>query len=140
MFLLVFSLYYICIEFILLFYNLLVISFARSTEYLMWQVSNMTDGPPEFTWASVIRNFWITWVGFNILISFPWAGFNGDTLLFKSLRNNSQSWQRAFIFSKICSFLCLSALNLGLAVLINSKHFSNRFLCFLLASPSVGLP
>ena len=132
LFLLVFSLYYICIEFILLFYNLLVISFARSTEYSKRQVSQskFSDGPPEFTWASVIRNFWITWVGLNILISFPWAGFNGDTLLFKSLRNNSQSWQRAFILSKICSFLCLSALNLGLAVLINSKHFSNRLLCF----------
>ena len=39
LFLLVFSLYYICIEFILLFYSLPVIPFSRSTEYSKRQVS-----------------------------------------------------------------------------------------------------
>ena len=85
---------------------------------------------PAFTCASAIDNLWSICSGVNILLPVPWAGF--WELIF-CLDKDDLYLQKFF-------FLCLSALNLDLALLLSSKIFSSRWFCYLLASPSIILP
>ena len=57
------------IEFIILLYTFLVISFARYKEYIVWRISlnKFSDVLPAFICASTICNFWSIYLGVNIL-------------------------------------------------------------------------
>ena len=65
-------LYYICIEFILLLYILLVISFDWHKEYVICLISlsNFFDILPAFPYARTTGNLWNICLGFNIWFLF----------------------------------------------------------------------
>ena len=73
---------------------ILVISFARYKEYVTWRISisKLYEVLPAFTRPSAIDNLWSICLGLNILISFPWANFNGNSPVLKALKTNSLTW------------------------------------------------
>ena len=64
-----FILFYNFIEFIILLYNFLAISFAQHKEYIICLISfsNFSGVLPAFTWANAIGNLWSICLGVNIL-------------------------------------------------------------------------
>ena len=69
--------FYNFIEFIILLYIILVISFARYREYITPLIlfNKFSDVLPGFTYVSAIVNLWSICLGVNILIPFPCVAF-----------------------------------------------------------------
>ena len=67
-------LFYNFIEFIILLYTFLVISFVQYRKYINWLISfsKFSDVLPAFNWASAIGNHWSICLGVNILWLFPY--------------------------------------------------------------------
>ena len=67
-------LYYTSIEFIILSYTFLVISFALFKEYMICRISfsSFSNILPVFTCESIISNLWRICFGGSILITSPW--------------------------------------------------------------------
>ena len=84
--------YYIFIEFNILLYLFLVISFAWYIECMIYLISlsKFWDVLFPFTFARVIGNLWIMWLGVNIFNPFPCLSFVGNIPLLKALRINSR--------------------------------------------------
>ena len=70
----VFTLFYNFIEFIILLYTFLVISFARYKEYIIYLISfsKFSDVLPALTCVRAIDNLWSICLGVNILSPSPW--------------------------------------------------------------------
>ena len=58
-------LYYTFIEFIIVLYHFLVISFAWYKQYMIWRISfnKVSDALPAFTCAGAIGNLWSIYLG-----------------------------------------------------------------------------
>ena len=67
-------LFYNFIEFIILLYTFLVISFVRYRKYINWLISfsKFSDVLPAFNWSSAIGNHWSICLGVNISWLFPY--------------------------------------------------------------------
>ena len=85
--------YYTFIEFIILLYTFLAISFAQCKEYMISLISfsKFSDVLPAFTCARAIGKVWNNCLGDNILSSLPYVNFIGNIPLSKALRVNSRS-------------------------------------------------
>ena len=79
-------LFYNFIEFIILLYTFLVISFARYKEYMICLISfsKFSDVLPAFTCASAIGNLWKIRLGIHILSCFWFKNIRSETLAMQS--------------------------------------------------------
>ena len=92
--------YYTFIEFIILLYTFLVISFAWYKKYMICLIlfNMFSDVLPTFTCASAVGNLWSFCLGVNILRPIPFVCFIRNIPLLKALRINPHgkrtSWRR----------------------------------------------
>ena len=91
--------FYNFVEFVILLYTFLVISFARYKEYMICLISfsKFLDISLAFTCASTIGNLWSICLGVNILSPLPFVAFIGNIPLLKQLRVTSRPSWRALI-------------------------------------------
>ena len=84
-------LFYNSIEFVILLYAFLVISFARYKECIICLISfsKFSDVLPAFTCVSAIGNLWSISLWDNMFNPFPCFSFIGNIPLLKALRVNS---------------------------------------------------
>ena len=81
--------YYTFIEFIILLYIFLVISFARYKEYMIFLISfsQFSDVLAAFTCARPIANFRCTFLGVKIFNPFPYDSFDGSIPILKAVNS-----------------------------------------------------
>ena len=81
--------YYTFIEFILLSYTFLVISFDQYKEYMIFLISfnKFSDVLPAFTFAKVIGNLLSICLGVDIFSPFPCVSFIGNLPFFESIKS-----------------------------------------------------
>ena len=132
-------LYYTFIEFIILLYTFLVISFGRYKKYLSCLISfkKFLDVLPAFTCASAIGNLSSICLGVSILI-LEWLGtlpekrlpsiFVENILLSKALRTLFLHSRRLYKFLKTSSFCCFFSGLFCFAFLLKFKISTNKSL------------
>ena len=85
------------IEFIVLLYTFLVISFARYKEYIICLISfsKFSDVLPTFTCARAIGNLWSICFGVNILIWLRLETLRSETFATRAMRAKSKEGKRS---------------------------------------------
>ena len=142
---------FVNIEFIILLYTFLVISFAWCEEYMTFLISfsKFSDVLPAFTCAKAIDNHWSICLGVNIF-RLEWsetlskkpvpAIFIGNILLSKALRTLSLTSERLYKFSRTSSFYCFSLYFFGFSCLLKFNISTNKSLWSLSACFRVIVP
>ena len=143
--------YYIFIEFIMLLYTFLVISFARYKEHIIFLISfsNFPDVLTAFTCARAISNLWSICLGVNIL-RLEWSEtmsektvpsiFIGNILLSEALKNLSLPTKIFYKLSRTSPFFCFFSQFFVFTSFLKFKISTNKSLWSLSASFRVIVP